>query len=134
MILIYGFGLGAAAFALQWLQYQYLIKLFPVQAYMLIIALAFTILGVWAGNRFTPSRTETDFTINRAALKSLGVTAREYEVLQCLAAGQSNKQIAQNLGVSLNTIKTHITSLFTKLTVARRTQAVQKARSLRLIP
>ena len=69
-----------------------------------------------------------------AALKSLGVTEREFAVLELLAAGRSNKEIARDLGVSPNTIKTHILHLFEKLQVQRRTQAIQKARELRLVP
>ena len=67
-------------------------------------------------------------------MSSLGITQREEQVLALLAAGKSNKEIAQKLGVSPNTVKTQIASLYQKLEVQRRTQAVQKARELALIP
>lgn len=74
------------------------------------------------------------FEKNEAALAALGITQREHAVLELLATGKSNKEIAQKLGVSPNTIKTQVASLYQKLEVQRRTQAVQKARELALIP
>ena len=71
---------------------------------------------------------------NTAALASLGLTGQEVKVLERLAAGQSNKEIARSLGLSPNTVKTHIAHLFEKLAVSRRTQAIGKARDLQLIP
>ena len=65
---------------------------------------------------------------------SLGLTGQEMKVLEKLAEGQSNKEIARILGLSPNTVKTHIANLFAKLEVARRTEAVAKARDLHLIP
>ncbi|MEO1135786.1 MAG: LuxR C-terminal-related transcriptional regulator, partial [Pseudomonadota bacterium] len=69
-----------------------------------------------------------------AALSSLGVTAREYQTLGALADGLTNKEIARRFDVSPNTVKTQVASLFEKLGVSRRTQAIQKARELGLIP
>jgi ATP/maltotriose-dependent transcriptional regulator MalT len=74
------------------------------------------------------------FERNEAALKTLGVTEREVAVLELLASGSSNKDIARQLDISPNTVKTHIASLFAKLAVQRRTQAIQKARELGLLP
>ena len=74
------------------------------------------------------------FEKNTAAIASLGITLREQEVLGLLAAGKSNKEIADKLGISPNTVKTQVASLYQKLEVQRRTQAVQKARELALIP
>ena len=93
-----------------------------------------TVLGVWLGRELTPQRRAADFTLNEAALRSLGITKREYAVLEQLATGQSNKQIADALHVSPNTVKTHIAKLYDKLEVGQRVQAVQKAKDLRLIP
>jgi DNA-binding NarL/FixJ family response regulator len=130
----YALALAAGAFALEWLEYNYLTKTFAAEFYIVMIALAFTGLGVWVGHRLTPKTVAPAFHRNDAALKSLGVTDREFAVLEHLAAGRSNKEIARTLDVSPNTIKTHIASLFQKLEVERRTQAIQKARELRLIP
>lgn len=74
------------------------------------------------------------FEKNTAVIASLGITLREQEVLTLLAAGKSNKEIAETLGVSPNTIKTQVASLYAKLEVQRRTQAIQKARELAIIP
>lgn len=131
---MYGLALGLGAFALQWMQYQYQVRVFSIEIYVVVIALAFTALGIWAGRRLTPTRRASIFERNEAALRSLGMTAREYTVLELVAKGQSNKQIARTLGISPNTIKTHMTNLFQKLNAARRIEAVQKARDLSLIP
>jgi NarL family two-component system response regulator LiaR len=133
-VLIYAILLAAGAFALQWLQYNYVMRLFAPQVYVGLIAAAFAGLGVWAGYRLTPRHAAPAFARNDAALKSLGVTDREFAVLELLAAGRSNKEIARDLGVSPNTVKTHILHLFEKLEVQRRTQAIGKARALHLVP
>jgi DNA-binding NarL/FixJ family response regulator len=133
-IFIYGAALAIAAFALQQLEYRYFTRAFTTEIYIVLIALAFTALGVWAGRRLTASVPPAPFTRNDAALKTLGVTDREYEVLRLVADGLANKEIARRLDVSPNTVKTHVAKLYEKLEVERRTQAVQKARELALIP
>jgi NarL family two-component system response regulator LiaR len=134
IIILYALGLAAGAFALQWLQYNYLVRVFSTEIYIGLVALAFAALGVWAGMRLARRPASATFEKNTAALAALGITLREQEVLALLAAGKSNKEIAQKLGVSPNTVKTQIASLYQKLEVQRRTQAVQKARELALIP
>src|SRR5262249_58223672 len=101
--------------------------------YVGLMGVAFAAWGVWAGLKLARKPAPTSFEQNKAALQSLGITLREQEVLGLLAAGKSNKEIAQTLGVSPNTIKTQVASLYAKLEVQRRTQAVQKARELALI-
>lgn len=133
-VAIYGLVLGAGAFVLQWLQYQYIARVFAPEIYIGLIALGFTGLGIWAGVRLTPKAVAGPFERNEAALKALGLTEREVRVLELLAAGSANKEIARELDISPNTVKTHIANLFQKLEVQRRTQAIQKARELRLIP
>lgn len=133
-ILLYGLALAAAAFALEWLQYQYAAKAYAPEIYIFLIAVAFTVLGIWAGRRLTERTAPGPFEKNSAALAELGVTDREYEVLTLLAAGCANKEIARLLDLSPNTVKTHLARLYEKLEVQRRTQAVQKARELSLIP
>jgi DNA-binding NarL/FixJ family response regulator len=131
---IYAAILAAGAFALQWLEYKYIARTFAPEFYVVLIALAFTGLGIWAGHRLTPKPNPSSFERNEAAAKALGLTGRECLMLEHLAAGQSNKEIARTLDVSPNTVKTHIANLYAKLEVARRTQAIQKARELRLLP
>jgi DNA-binding NarL/FixJ family response regulator len=132
-IIIYSLALGAGVFLLEWLQFQYLARQFGVEILIAFIAIAFGVLGVWTGMKLTPKPVTTPFEKNDAALKSLGITNREYEVLVALSAGQSNKEIARTLNVSPNTIKTHLARLFEKLEVTRRMQAIDKARQLQLI-
>ena len=134
LLLLYAVLLAAGAFALEWLQYKYVARVFSTEIYVGLIAVAFAGLGVWAGTRLTPRSAGAEFERNMAALKSLGVTDREFAVLELLAAGQANKEIARHLDVSPNTVKSHILHLFEKLGVQRRTQAISKARELRLIP
>ena len=122
-IVIYGGVLAIAAFALQQLEYRYLARAFATEIYIVLIALGFTALGVWAGRRLTARAPAETFARNDAALKSLGVTDREYEVLSLLAEGLANKEIARRLEVSPNTVKTHIARLYEKLGAERRTQA-----------
>lgn len=133
-IALYALALAAGAFLLQWIQYQYIVKVFAPELYIGLIALAFTGLGIWAGNRLTPKTVAGPFERNEAALKALGLTERELTMLERLAAGDANKEIARALDISPNTVKTHIANLYQKLDVQRRTQAIQKARELRLIP
>ena len=133
-VTIWALVLAAGAFALQWLEYEYVARVFSREIYIAIIGVAFAAGGVWVGWRLTTKGAPGPFSRNAAALASLGITGQEVRVLERLAAGQSNQEIAGALGLSLNTVKTHIAHLFEKLEVSRRTQAVRKARELHLIP
>jgi len=132
--IFYALALAAGAIALHWLQYNYLVRTFPVEIYIVLVALGFAVLGIWAGLRLARRPASATFEKNEAALATLAITPREQEVLALVAAGKSNKEIARELGVSPNTVKTQLASLYQKLAVERRTQAVQKARELALIP
>lgn len=134
-ILIYGAALALAAAALNWLEYKVWARAHADELYLGLLAGAFLALGVWVGARlFRATPQSGPFSPNMAAQASLGITEREAEVLGLLAAGRSNKEIAQALMVSPNTVKTHIARLFEKLEAARRTEAILKARELGLIP
>ena len=133
-VLIYGAVLALAAVALQWAEYQYFVRAHPGELYVALIAAGFLGLGIWVGGRIFRRPAPAPFEPNVRAQASLGITEREFEVLKLLAAGRSNKEIAQGLAVSPNTVKTHIARLFEKLEAARRTQAILKARELGLIP
>jgi len=133
-IALYALGLAAAAFALSWLEYRYVTRIHAGEIYLLLIAGACTALGAWTGWRLTRQQQGPDFERNDAALAALKITERERQTLALLADGLSNKEIARAQGVSPNTVKTHLASLYEKLEVSRRTQAVQKARALALIP
>jgi len=132
-VILYAIALALAAAGLEWIQYNYVIHAFSTDIYIGLLAVGFIGLGIWAGGYCLEQRPAGEFQRNDAALRSLGLTARECEILGLLAAGQSNKEMARQLDISPNTVKTHIASLYQKLEVQRRTQAVDKARGLALI-
>lgn len=134
-VLLYGIALAAGAVALQWVEYQLWARAHAGTIYVALVAAAFLGLGIWIGARlFRKEPRPGAFTPNERAQSSLGITEREREVLQLLADGRSNKEIAARLGLSPNTVKTHVARLFEKLRVARRTEAIGLARELGLVP
>ena len=133
-ILLYSSAIAATALALQWLEYRYVVRVLPTEAYVLVIAVGFTALGVWVGYRLTSDPRPQGFERNGRAIATLGISSREIEVLDLLAEGCSNKEIADRLCISPHTVKTHLGHLYDKLDVRRRTQAVQKARELKILP
>ena len=132
-VIYYSVAVALIAIALQWLDYAHSVRGLSSEFYIAIIALGFTVLGVWLGVRLTQQPSRRPFEKNRKALESLQITEREYEVLELLAEGASNQEIADRLHISANTVKTHLARLYDKLGVSRRTQATAKAKSLRLI-
>lgn len=142
-IIIYGVSLGTLALFLKWIEYEFLVRTHAIDIYMGLLALLFTVLGLWMGRKLTRKKTVTiekvvyagmSFQKNEQALSEVGLSRRECEVLELMAEGLSNQEIADRLFVSLPTIKTHSSNLFLKLQVNRRTQAVSRAKELRLIP
>ena len=133
-VLVWALVLVAGAFALEWLEFQYLTRVFARDAYVAITAAAFAAGGLWIGLRVAARSQPAPFEPNTAAIRSLGLTGQEVRVLHGLAAGRSNKEIARDMGLSPNTVKSHLARLFTKLEVSRRTQAIGRARELHLIP
>ena len=126
--------LAVGAALLQWLEYQYLTRVFAGEIYVAVVAAAFAAGGVWIGWRVAARGSPGPFEPNLAAMRSLRLTGQEVRVLERLAGGQSNKEIARDLGLSPNTVKSHVASLYAKLEVSRRTQAIGRARELHLIP
>jgi len=133
-ILLWALVLALGAFALQWLEYRFVTRAFSWQIYVGLIGAAFAASGVWVGWRLAARARPETFQRNEAALAALGLTGQEVRVLERLAAGRSNKEIARDLGLSPNTVKTHVANLYAKLEVGSRTQAIGKARELALIP
>src|SRR5690349_16037195 len=131
--LIYGALLALAAVLLQWLQYRLLAHTHPAQIYLALFALACMALGGWVTARLLRRAPAAPFEVNTRARQSLGISEREFEVLELLAAGRSNKQIARQLEISPNTVKTHVARLFEKLEARRRTEAIGRARELGLV-
>lgn len=132
--LFYGLPLAGLVFALQWIEYRYLVLSMRAEIYTGIVAVIFIALGIWTGMRLTAAPTPHEFVPNDKAIEALRLTKRECEILGHLAKGASNKEIARTLGVSPNTIKTHVASVFSKLGVSGRGKAVETARGLSLIP
>ena len=146
-LLLYGGALALLLFLLKWMEYRFVILDHAFEIYITLIAVLFTALGIWLALKLVPTKTQTvvvekevylhpasPFTFNEAQQQKLGLSAREIEVLQLMAAGMSNQEIADQLYVSVNTVKTHTSNIFQKLDVKRRTQAVEKAKQLQLIP
>jgi DNA-binding NarL/FixJ family response regulator len=145
-VLVYGLLAGALITVLRLVEFRWLVAEHALQIYGGAVALLFSALGIWLGLRITrPARVivrevpvhvpaATPFTPDAARLEQLGITPREHEILQLIATGLSNREIAERLFVSENTVKTHTSRLLAKLDARRRTQAVRLAKEARLIP
>lgn len=134
VMLIYGAALAGLALLVEWLGWQHAALRWSTPVYVLAVALIFAALGIWLGVRLVPRMRAEPFVRNDAALAALGISARECEVLELLAAGHANKVIARQLSISPNTVKTHCARLFEKLEAQSRTQLVHKARQLGVLP
>lgn len=145
-IIIYGFSMALLLFLLKWLEFKLVIIDHALEIYIGAIAVVFTTLGIWLALKLARPKKETiivekeiyiqkdpDFRINEQELGNLNISKRELEVLQLMAEGLSNQEIASRLFVSLNTIKTHSSNIFEKMDVKRRTQAVEKAKRMNII-
>lgn len=133
-MLIYGGALAALALLAEALELGNALHALPTSLFVLGVALLFAGLGLWLGTRLVPRPRSVPFVRNVAALTALGISQRECDVLELLAAGHANKVIARRLAISPNTVKTHIARLFEKLEAQSRTQAIRNARALELLP
>jgi len=136
-ILLYGGAMAVLTGILKFIEYRYFVRDLSLEVYLGAVAALFTGLGVWAGLRLTRKKVviaKPDFKLNEPELQRLGISKREYEVLELIAQGLSNQEIAEKLFVSLNTVKTHSSNLFMKLDARRRTQAIHRAKELGLLP
>ena len=132
-ILAYGTLLAAGVLLMQWIEYPHLTQSQPGSLRIALLAALFIGVGVWIGSQLFRTGKTRRAEGNPQAQAALGISEREKQVLDLLAAGQSNKEIARTLGVSPNTVKTHVSRLFEKLEVQRRTQAISRARELGLV-
>ena len=135
-VLLYAAAGGVLIALLKVLEYKHFIRAYPSEVYGGLIALIFTAVGVSLGLRLMKPKevAAPRFVPAEDTLKLLGITPREYEILILIADGLSNREIGEKLFVSENTVKTHSSRLFEKLSVNRRVQAVQKGRELGLLP
>lgn len=135
-IILYGVSLAALVFVLKFMEYRVIINQLPFEFFIAFMAMLFTGVGLWAGWRLSSAkknRLTEPFAVDALALQRSGLSPREYDVLTLMAQGLSNQEIADRLCISLNTAKTHISTVFQKLDARRRTHAVRKARDMRLI-
>jgi DNA-binding CsgD family transcriptional regulator len=144
-VLLYGLIGGVLILGLRLIEYRWLVVEHSIEIYGALVALLFAGLGIWLGLRLT-RRKETvvvrevmvpapaSFVRDQDRQASLGITPRELEILELIAQGLSNREIAGRVNVTENTVKTHSSRLFDKLGARRRTQAVQMGKELRLIP
>ncbi|MDO6429609.1 response regulator transcription factor [Flavitalea sp. BT771] len=143
-IIIYGFALAVLLILMKWLEWRFIIFDHAIEVYSGALALVFTGLGIWLAVKLARPKVQTVVIVQPAPeapqqeidekeMARLGLSGREQEVLQLMAEGLSNQEIADRLFVSLNTVKTHCSRIFEKLDVRRRTQAIEKSKRLRLI-
>lgn len=150
-LLLYALALAALLFLLRWLEFRFVVMSHALEIYITAIAIVFTAVGIWLALKLSKPKVEVQtvvvekevlvylnpdkpFELNETELANRGISNRELEVLQLMAEGLSNQEIAGRLFVSLNTVKTHSSNLFEKMDVKRRTQAVEKAKRLNIIP
>jgi DNA-binding CsgD family transcriptional regulator len=148
-VLVYALGYGVCGglliVLLKLVEYRFLVIQHSVEIYGGLIAIVFASLGIWLGLKITGRKevvvvkkvtvpAQTPFTLNEERLRELSITPRELEILGLIAKGLSNREIAEKLFVSENTVKTHSSRLFDKLSAKRRTQAVQIGKDFGLLP
>lgn len=146
-LMFYALMMGSMVFLLKWLQWKYLVADYSVELYVGLVALAFTGLGLWIASHLAQPKIEkvviekpvyvpqpSANQINEQELARLDFTNREYDVLKLLTKGCSNAEIAEQLFLSLSTVKTHVSNIFVKMDVRSRTQAIQKAHQLGILP
>jgi two-component system, NarL family, response regulator LiaR len=149
-VVIFGLVGGLLVAVLQYTEYRFIVIEHSVELYGALVAVLFAAFGIWLGRRITRARESIRETVvvkevpvqaprqpfapDTAQQQALGVTARELEILNLVAKGLSNREIATQLSVSENTVKTHCARAFDKLGAARRTQAVQRGKELGLLP
>ncbi|HYD19902.1 MAG TPA: LuxR C-terminal-related transcriptional regulator [Flavipsychrobacter sp.] len=149
-LIIYGSVLALLAILIKWIEYRYLVINYAVEIYGSALAIIFTVVGLWVGRKLTTPKekivreevivekpvyitSSSHSDLPKADPEKLGISKREMEILELMAQGFSNQEIAEKTFLSIHTIKTHASNLFMKLDVKRRTQAISRAKELNLI-
>lgn len=145
-IMLYGIAMACLILLLKWMQWSFLIKENAIDVYIGMIALLFTFLGVWIASQLIKPKTQTiivekeiivhqpkKFVLNKASLESLRLTEREFQILQLIAKGHNNSDIAKKLFLSLSTIKTHVSNLYSKMNVKNRYKAIAMAKKMEIV-
>jgi DNA-binding CsgD family transcriptional regulator len=146
-LLGYAIMMAVLMLLLRWFEFRFTILEHQIEMYIGLIAVFFLLFGIWVANKITKPKEKTiiiekeirmlsndAFVLNEKELQLRKISKRELEVLTLMAEGLSNNEIAERLFVSLNTVKTHSAKLFEKLEVKRRTQAIETAKKLLLLP
>ena len=144
-VLIYGLLGGILIAVLKWTEYRFLVIEHSIEIYGGLTAATFAVLGIWLGLKLTKTKEKVvvkeilvaagePFVPDERKREDLGITPREFEILELIAQGMSNREIAGRLFVSENTVKTHSSRVFDKLGAKRRTQAVQLGKEFGLLP
>ncbi|HLW97760.1 MAG TPA: response regulator transcription factor [Candidatus Acidoferrales bacterium] len=144
-VLIFGIVGGILIALLKWSEYRFLVIEHSVEIYGGLVAAIFALLGIWLGLKLTrrqdnivvrevPVPAGAPFIPDQKKREELSITPRELEILELIAQGMSNREIAEKLFVSENTVKTHSSRVFDKLGARRRTQAVQFGKEFGLLP
>ncbi len=132
-VLLYGFILALVLIGLKTIEYKWLVRDLGQHLYVFLVAVLFMLLGIWFSYHLLTKKHAPQADTNEAAIKALGLSNRELEILNKLAEGLTNQQIAEVSFVSINTVKTHLKNAFMKLEVNNRTEAVNKLRQLNII-
>lgn len=136
-IVLYGVAMAALMGLLKFAEYRYFVHDLSLELYLGLVAAIFVSVGVWAGLRLTRPKViqvSGPFELDEANLRKLGISKREHEVLELVSHGLSNQEIADKLFISTSTVKTHVSNILAKLDATRRTQAIRRAKELRIIP
>jgi two-component system, NarL family, response regulator LiaR len=146
-ILVYCVSMALVLFLIKWLEAHFIVFNYRLDFFIGAIAILFAVLGIWLALKLVKPKVETilierevyvdrpaQVEINQDEIVRLGISKREMDVLNLMAAGLSNEEIAEKLFIGLNTVKTHSSNIFLKLDVKRRTQAVETAKRLNIIP
>lgn len=136
-LILYGLVLAAVVAILKYVEYRFMVRSLSTELYIGVVAALFTGVGIWLGSKLIRAGKVVQevpiAAVDDQAVRASGLSARELDVLHLMAQGLSNQEIADKLFISLPTVKSHSSSLFMKLAVKRRTEAVHKAKSLRII-
>lgn len=144
-ILLYGLLLGVLLVAFKLFEYSYFSHRITLDIYLGIIAVVFLLVGIIVGVKGRGKSEKQEGQEEKGELgvplapalpeipPELDLSKRELEVLSHLMQGRTNQEIAEALFLSPNTVKTHLSNIYRKLDVERRTQAIARARELQIV-
>lgn len=114
-------------------QYAYFSGVLAHEYILAFIAVVFFSIGVYFSKKSLYKKSRGRKALATQKTVEFGLSKREFEVLQEISNGLSNKEIAEKLFVSESTIKTHVSNILVKLNVRRRTQAIKTAQEFHIL-